>query len=141
MDELIRKALLGNKEAQEECTNKGIILPCPKCHSEMFVYGSYIQTSPEGYENQVTFKCSNPMCGLSFTGIQVKRNDGIVLMQDKSPLAQWNDRPVPPVGRCLDCGNSCPGHDGSYLVCCMHGHSVKKDDWCNDFEKKEEEYG
>lgn len=136
MDELIRKALLGSKEAQEECTNKGIILPCPKCYSEMFVESSYIESNPDGYENKVTFKCSNFLCGLSFTGTQIKRNDGTVIMKNKSPLAQWNDRPAPPVGRCLDCSNTCPGNDNSYLVCIMHGHAVEKDNWCNKFEEK-----
>lgn len=32
--ELIRKALLGDKQAQEECTAKGIVLPCPFCGEE-----------------------------------------------------------------------------------------------------------
>ena len=29
MGNLVRKALMGNKQAQEECTAKGIALPCP----------------------------------------------------------------------------------------------------------------
>lgn len=29
--ELIRRALMGEKQAQEECTEKGIVLPCPIC--------------------------------------------------------------------------------------------------------------
>ena len=29
--ELIRRALMGDKQAQEECTEKGIALPCPLC--------------------------------------------------------------------------------------------------------------
>ena len=32
--ELIRRALLGDKQAQEECTEKGIVLPCPFCGEE-----------------------------------------------------------------------------------------------------------
>lgn len=31
MDSLVRKALLGDKKSQEECTEKGIVLPCPFC--------------------------------------------------------------------------------------------------------------
>ena len=27
--ELIRRALLGSREAQQECTDKGIAIPCP----------------------------------------------------------------------------------------------------------------
>ncbi len=32
--ELIRRALMGNKQAQEECIEKGILLPCPFCGNE-----------------------------------------------------------------------------------------------------------
>lgn len=31
MTELERKALLGDQEAQRECTEKGIVLPCSRC--------------------------------------------------------------------------------------------------------------
>lgn len=34
MDSLVRKALLGDREAQRECTEKGIVLPCPFCGNE-----------------------------------------------------------------------------------------------------------
>ena len=34
MDSLVRKALLGDREAQRECTEKGIVLPCPLCGNE-----------------------------------------------------------------------------------------------------------
>lgn len=29
--ELVRRALMGDKKAQEDCTAKGIVLPCPFC--------------------------------------------------------------------------------------------------------------
>lgn len=32
--ELIRRALLGDQEAQAQCTEKGIALPCPHCGSD-----------------------------------------------------------------------------------------------------------
>ena len=35
MDSLVRKALLGDREAQRECTEKGIVLPCPFCGKEL----------------------------------------------------------------------------------------------------------
>lgn len=34
MTDLIRRALLGDREAQEECTKQGIVLPCPFCGGE-----------------------------------------------------------------------------------------------------------
>ena len=33
MTELERRALMGDKNAQEECTEKDIILPCPICYN------------------------------------------------------------------------------------------------------------
>lgn len=33
-DLLVKKALLGDKAAQEECTKQGIVLPCPLCGGE-----------------------------------------------------------------------------------------------------------
>lgn len=29
--ELIRRALMGSREEQQACTDKGIVLPCPCC--------------------------------------------------------------------------------------------------------------
>ena len=37
MGNLVRKALMGNKQAQEECTEKGIALPCPLCGDDVTI--------------------------------------------------------------------------------------------------------
>ena len=34
MTDLVRRALLGDRESQEECTKQGIVLPCPFCGGE-----------------------------------------------------------------------------------------------------------
>lgn len=34
MTDFVRRALLGDREAQKECTAQGIALPCPCCGSE-----------------------------------------------------------------------------------------------------------
>ena len=36
MTDLERRALLGDVEAQRECTEKGIVLPCPFCNGKVF---------------------------------------------------------------------------------------------------------
>lgn len=33
MDDLERRAVLGDRQAQDECTRQGIALPCPICHN------------------------------------------------------------------------------------------------------------
>lgn len=128
MTELERCALLGDRKAQEECTRQGILLPCPLCKKAVYVYGIEAHKEKMGrYVADVDeahfIECD---CGYAISG--ESRTDVI---------ARHNTRPEPPIGRCLDCENTCPGSDGSYLVCCIHGHAVENDDWCNDFEKKE----
>lgn len=36
LKELIHRALLGDEQAQQECTEKGIVLPCPFCKGEAY---------------------------------------------------------------------------------------------------------
>ena len=38
--ELIRRAIMGDKKAQKECTAKGIMLPCPFCGGKATSDGS-----------------------------------------------------------------------------------------------------
>lgn len=84
MTELERLALLGDKQAQKECTEKGIVLPCPKCLSKINVkethdgvmrlecnYGlSYIFKSWEEQKKLVNYMEHSPrssgwaVCGL-----------------------------------------------------------------------------
>lgn len=39
MDNVIRQALMGDRKSQEECTDKGIVLPCPPCSADWKVWG------------------------------------------------------------------------------------------------------
>lgn len=117
MTDLERRALLGDKQAQEECTRQGILLPCPICKNEKPVKGicqsfEYVQ-------------CTN--CGLYIRICGVNRW--------LSAVSRWNTRPAPPIGRCKDCANACPGTYGP--VCVIHGCNTDDDAWCNEFEPKE----
>lgn len=93
MDELIRRALLGSWEAQKECTEKGIVLPCPFCGNE---YPAI--TNVQGYGIEI--KCQH--CNITFSrdfygyGRAKERCRSVT-------LRAWNTRPAPPVGRCKDC--------------------------------------
>lgn len=115
MNDLERSALLGNRKAQEECTRKGILLSCPMCGC-----GAEVK-SPAPYIYYVM--CV--WCGLKApeTGLKI------------TALEKWNRRSAPPVGRCKDCANACPG---TYcLVCVIHGCNTDDDAWCNEFDPKE----
>lgn len=81
MSELERRALLGDRQAQEECTRQWIVLPCPFCGSEddVFFTGS-------------VYGCAK--CEFIFSMMASEKSEA---------LLKWNTRPAPPIGRCKDC--------------------------------------
>lgn len=80
--ELIRRALLGSREAQQECTEKRIALPCPFCGNKN------IRISNWGM-----WRCWCPEC-------LGKSEDSL---RERDAIKHWNTRPAPPIGRCRDC--------------------------------------
>ena len=77
MTELERKALLGDPEAQRECTENGIALPCPCC-------GKPVQWDFE-------------------TKLVLHDYKDFILGKKITPLPHWNSRPALPIGRCGEC--------------------------------------
>ena len=86
--ELIRRALLGSREAQKECTEKGIVLPCWRCGGE-----SEIQELHTGGKPIYAVTCKKTYCGAY----------GCACSTQQKAIEYWNTRPAPPVGRCRDC--------------------------------------
>ena len=82
MDELIRRALLGSREAQKECTRREIVLPCPKCGKGKIIFWD---------KKMKWYSCWD--CGMKSGP---KKSFG-------EALRDWNTRPAPPIGRCKDC--------------------------------------
>lgn len=80
--ELIRRALLGDWEAQQECTRREIVLPCPKCGKGKIIFWD---------KKMKWYSCWD--CGLKSGP---KKSFG-------EALRDWNTRPAPPIGRCRDC--------------------------------------
>lgn len=124
MTELERRALLGDKQAQEECTRKGIVLLCPMC-------GKYLRkrktidwlakrTEPVN-RTIVEHPCK--------TGCHL---DNWVFVEEKE-LDSWNTRPAPPIGRCAECKN----WDG--IRCSNVNFLSGPFDYCSYFEPKENE--
>lgn len=131
--ELIRRALLGDKQAQEECTAKGIALPCPLCGGKATMQQDI--TGRESYH----VVCSNvkDMCNL-IAGLPMWSES------EEDALKSWNTRPAPPIGRCGECEfytvlRHCKVHSqepdqygsGAYV-------EMLPDDFCSYFEPKEE---
>ena len=86
--ELIRRALMGSREAQQECTEKGIVLPCWRCGGE-----SEIQELHTGGKPIYAVTCKKTYCGAY----------GCACSTQQKAIEYWNTRPAPPVGRCKDC--------------------------------------
>lgn len=120
--ELIRRALMGEKQAQEECTEKGIVLPCPLCGNENNIIS-----------NWGMFRVWCPHC-------KAKSEDTLTT---RDALKSWNTRPTPPIGRCGECEfytvlGHCKLHSqepdqygsGAYV-------EMLPDDFCSYFEPRE----
>lgn len=130
--ELIRRALTGDKKAQEECTAKGIVLPCPLCGGKATMQQDI--TGGESYH----VVCSNvkDMCNL-VAGLPMWSES------EEDALKVWNTRPAPPIGRCGEC--KCWQKNGSDWGSCSKWHTEDKvqafmleDDFCSNFEPREE---
>lgn len=123
--ELIRRALMGSREAQQACTDKGIVLPCPCCKGE-----AYTETFFERKGWRTVVGCSE--CPVSLSTITYDTEE----IAQKKALKDWNTRPAPPIERCEDC---------KYYTAMSHCqiHSLGPDqydpeDFCSYFEPKED---
>lgn len=115
MDNLIRKALLGDKESRIECAEKGIVLPCPLCGNENNIIS-----------NWGMFRVWCPHC-------KAKSEDTLTT---RDALKSWNTRPAPPIGRCEECAAYGVFKDNQ---CVNTGYYRTRQDFCSDFERREEE--
>lgn len=150
MDSLVRKALLGDKQAQEECTNKGIALPCPLCRGDVTVteisaHKHYIVDLPK-YGGSCFIECNS--CTYAISG-----DDRL------DALRTHNTRPTPPIGRCGECkyGRKFSENDSQHdfhweeteiFIICKEPYICTKwevktlhkpDEYCSHFEPREEE--
>lgn len=122
MTELEHRALMGDKQAQQECTEKGIALACPFCG------GGNVITSSWGMSRTWCRDCKGK------SDDQLTRIDAI---------KAWNTRPAPPIGQCGDCVHY---EFGACLKIYDDGHAHpeafqhrKSTDFCSYFNPKERE--
>lgn len=155
MTELERWAMLGDKDAQLECTEKGIVLPCPVCGNMAYTRNSGIDRG-RGYINSGDY-CTDWVVECSYCGyktnkystellfnrvsgeLSVKGKDGRI-----SAIEKWNTRPAPPIGRCEECRHyrsvfSLDKEDGMRCVREKYTRETKNTDFCSYFEPKERE--
>ena len=119
-NELIRRALMGDKHAQAECTGKGIVLPCPFCG------GNKIKTPY--------------VCGDHFIECSSCHSASNIVSSRKQALKLWNTRPAPSIGRCGECKYfySCISETGCTNPLGMYQTELTEIDYCSYFKPKEE---
>lgn len=117
MTEIERRALLGDKQAQEECIQQGIVLPCPFCG------GSAELIEKDGL---YSVACKDGTCIVS--DIHPEYGEAMAAISD------WNTRQAPPIGRCAECAHRYKGH-------CVSGpcaaEETDADFYCRNFKEKE----
>lgn len=120
MTELERRALLGDRKAQEECTRRGIVLVCWKCGGKAEVNELHTGGKP-----LYAVACQKHYCGAYGAGsVSVPK-----------AIEFWNTRPAQPVGHCGECGNACDVGD-DLLRCDIFDRDMMPDDFCSQFEPK-----
>lgn len=132
--ELIRRAIMGDKKAQKECTAKGIMLPCPFCGGKATMQQDI--TGRESYH----VVCSNvkDMCNL-IAGLPMWSES------EEDALKVWNTRPAPPIGRCGECRHCVGVGKNQALRCTLNSFGVEfgldfitSESFCSYFEPREE---
>ena len=114
MTNLERRALLGDREAQEECTRRGIVLPCWRCGGDAEVKQVHTVGRP-----LYAVSCKKHYCGAY----------GCAHRTEKEAISYWNTRPAPPIERCVECAERNTG-DGDL---CFY---ESEDDFCSGFIPK-----
>lgn len=126
MTDLERRALMGDQEAQKECTEKGIVLPCWRCGGE-----AEVNELPIGGKPLYAVACKKHYCGAYGAGNR----------SAAKALEDWNTRPAPPIGRCGECKHSSFEEEYGNRWCNLNLGSriVGENDFCSYFEPKERE--
>lgn len=121
MTDLERRALLGDRQAQEECTRNEIVLPCPCCG------GREIETKHACED----YWCECVKCGTA-GGLHCRKSVAI---------AKWNTRQAPPIGRCVECAKRKTSECEMYFSCnCGEQHTWETDnDFCSGFAPEDGE--
>lgn len=120
--ELIRRALMVSQDAQKQCTEKEIVLPCWRCGGE-----SEIQELYTGGKPIYAVTCKKTHCGAY----------GCAHSTQQKAIEYWNTRPAPPVGRCKDCFHyHSEGPGVGY--CSLDDQGRVETNFCSEFEPKED---
>lgn len=119
-EELIRRALLGDRKSQKECTEKGILIPCPWCKGEMQICHG---------DNYRHYKTKCICCGA----------ESPEKPSEWEAISRNNTRPALPIGRCGKCETKKRAiiNANGFLICPVSGMEIIDNDFCSYFEPEE----
>ena len=124
MTDIERRALLGDRQAQEECTKLGIVIPCWKCCGKAEVNELHTGGKP-----LYAVACQKHYCGAYGAGSS----------SIQKAIEFWNTRPAPPIGRCRECAywDKTTGEcaDAADTEVAYHKYT-DPDFFCGDFKPK-----
>ena len=135
MTELERRALLGDKEAQKECTENGILLPCPCCGGQA--------KFKKGFPSKQIAHCRQAVIQCKKCGVRTVTHRQLPMERwqdvDKAAIEGWNTRHAPQIGRCGECSHFHRNLENDTYCSCTGGLSdPEEDDFCSYFEQKGE---
>lgn len=149
MTDLERRAMLGDRQAQEECTRQGIVLPCPWCKgtAKIIVCDDEGNHHPDDYENDpwsgigyflYHSESENPDCPIAHD--DYTQCGRYIYDSREDAIDAWNTRPAPPIGRCGECKHRSK-HDPTVCNHPVTGlfNVLTPDDFCSYFEPKDGE--
>ena len=95
MTDLERRALLGDKQAQEECTEKGIVLPCPFCGGKSSARYTGNNSGFKGFKSNIYMRSNPGYISCERCGVQSTRHNRVcrALKKMEHPLCP-SDRPM-----------------------------------------------
>lgn len=136
---LIRRALLGDKEAQKGCTEKGLTLPCPICGKDDCIKVMDCYTVQGDTCECTSYKKNAFTCVCDYLRGGCGTQIGVSKTKFEA-LKKWNTRTAPPVGRCGKCKYF---YDHNSEIGCtnplgMYQTEITEIDYCSYFEAKEE---
>lgn len=128
LNELERRAMLGDKPAQRECTEKGIVLPCPRCRSKWTQVRHMGWSEPSAFQTGYRGECVD--CHL-MTRAHLTKSEA---------LSDWNTRATPPIGRCKDCKYFpyARVETGGFIYCPQSEMQIEDENaFCSSFKPRE----
>lgn len=120
MDDLIKRALLGDRAAQQQLTNRGELLPCPKCNKSPCAHEDLLPVDRESGKVKIFYKIYCPdlhACVVRessyFLSLCAMPEPECGYNAWKAAVEEWNTRPKL-VTFCKNCKHYCKGKCMAY---------------------------